>query len=139
MSVVVFVYGTLKRGKSNNILMRGSEYLGIGMTQEKYVMYEAGIPYVSDKFKLTNIVGELYKVDRHTLKALDNLEGHPIWYKRKEIEVDFLEDHIAKFNKENIKPITAWLYFNDDAPVNAEVNETGIYQAKRSQINSLMN
>lgn len=133
MSVTVFVYGTLKRGKHNNYLMSNSKYLGVGVTKRKYAMYEHGIPYVSQKTQTTEIVGELYEVDRHTLKSLDMLEGHPDWYVRQEVEVLFIQDHIANFSEDDIQVKTAWIYFNEQIPKNAIENETGIFESGNSR------
>lgn len=138
MSEIVFVYGTLKRGKANNVLMLGSEYLGLGVTRNKYAMYEAGIPYVSESQEHTNIVGEVYKVDKHTLKSLDNLEGHPIWYKRKQVDILFIKDHIANFEDEDINTISAWLYFNEEIPQNASINNTGIFEMPEELYNKYL-
>lgn len=138
MKDIVFVYGTLKRGKSNNILLTGSEYLGLGVTVDKYAMYEHGIPYVSEKMSLTNIVGELYKVDKHTLKSLDNLEGHPEWYKRKKVEILFAHKHIVNYDDDDINKTKAWLYFNESIPHNATINQTGIFQMNEDLFNKYL-
>ena len=118
----VFVYGTLKEGHGNNVLLSFSERLGTGITEDKYIMYELGIPYVSKSFKLTRISGEVYRVKLDTLEALDLLEGHPNWYKREKVEVEYYD---LKSNS-HIKDY-AWLYFNEQIPNSAEVNKHGIY------------
>lgn len=127
MKNIVFVYGTLKRGYSNNVLMKNSEYLGLGITTKKYAMYENGIPYVCESKEHTKIVGEVYKVDKQTLKSLDSLEGHPEWYKRKEIKVVFMENQ-----EKDLKEITAWIYFmeNTSIPIMASINNSGIFGMK---------
>ncbi len=117
----VFVYGTLKRAHGNHRLLAGSKYIGTGLTKDKYVMYEDGIPYVSESFSLTNISGELYDVSRATLDDLDMLEGHPIWYKRKKTIIKTIDKN------NNVKLINAWLYFNEMIPPSAKINNVGIY------------
>ena len=117
----VFVYGTLKRAHGNHRLLKGSKYLGTGLTRNRYVMYEDGIPYVSKSFSLTNISGELYEVSGATLDNLDMLEGHPIWYKREKTIIKTIDKN------GNIKLTNAWLYFNEMIPPTAKVNNIGIY------------
>ena len=117
----VFVYGTLKRGHGNHILLKDSKCLGAGITENKYVMYSSGIPFVSKQFGLTRISGELYEVDELTLNSLDMLEGHPTWYKREIVSVSYICNK-GKMHKEK-----AWLYFNEQIPGNAQVSPTGIY------------
>ena len=48
----VFVYGTLKRGYSNNYLLQSSECLGHATTKDRYAMYSSGIPYVTEQLYL---------------------------------------------------------------------------------------
>lgn len=49
-----------------------------------------------------NVEVELYLVDKKILRRLDILEGHPEWYRRREVSVTI--DEIDT-------PITAWIYF----------------------------
>lgn len=78
----IFVYGTLRKGEGNNGLLKGSTYLGMGVTLPEYEMYNLGhFPGVVDG-GLTSIVGEVYEVDEETLRRLDRLESHPALYTR---------------------------------------------------------
>ena len=95
----VFVYGTLRKGFGNHHLLKNSKFIGYATTKEKYSLYVDGIPYVV-KIPTTQIKGEVYEVDRDTLNALDELEGHPNFYKRELIDVIV-----------NGKTIKAWIYF----------------------------
>lgn len=38
--------------------------------------------------KATNIVGDLYSVSEKGIAAMDQLEGHPTWYKRTKIPLE---------------------------------------------------
>ena len=75
--MLVFVYGTLKRGYSNHSLLSSSEYLGAYSTATSNFSL-----YCNGKYPLlvrslsadTNVHGELYRVDEDTLKKLDWLE-----------------------------------------------------------------
>lgn len=95
------VYGTLRPGHGNNRLLTNSQHIGTGKTVEKYTLRASGIPFVS-KDPLHNVVVDIYKVDNNVLERLDQLEGHPEWYKREQIPVNV-----------NDKTVTAWLYFNE--------------------------
>lgn len=87
---LIFVYGTLKKGFSNHAYMYGSKFVGKSTTVEKYPMVDSGIPYMykSDGNGF-QIKGEVYRVPKSRMPSIDNLEGHPTWYKRTPIEVTF--------------------------------------------------
>lgn len=107
--LLVFVYGTLKKGFGNNVLLADAEFLGEAITaDETYVMTGRGIPFVhlvpEDGH---SIVGEVYNVTEPQLRSLDGLEGHPTWYERQEIPV------ILNYRAEgpHLLPDTiAWIY-----------------------------
>ena len=100
---VVAVYGTLKKGFHNNhSYLRNSKFLGKGYTKDKYPLVVSGLPYLIDKKdKGTNVRVDVFKVDDKTFKDLDMLEGHPRWYRRRQIPINV-----------NNKVINAWIYFN---------------------------
>ena len=104
---MVFVYGTLKRGFSNNRLLSGSKFLGEARTEGKFALYESGIPFVIEIERVSQISGEVYEVDERTLALLDRLEGHPDWYCRKIVEVTINADACDEADK----TIQAWIYF----------------------------
>ena len=129
----VFVYGTLKSGFSNNILLSQSTLLGPGVTESLYAMYEDGIPYVSKSSEQSQISGEVYMVDSQSLDNLDLLEGHPRWYKREKTKISY-------FNVDGeLTTDDAWLYFNEHIPNKARLNSVGIYGHKKSsRLNALL-
>jgi gamma-glutamylaminecyclotransferase len=78
----VFVYGTLMRGEAHHALLARQEFLGPALTEPIFELIDLG-PYpalVPDGH--TAVCGELYRVDRDLLPALDELEGHPGYYRR---------------------------------------------------------
>ena len=81
------MYGTLRKGFSNHRLLRNSKFVGKGRTKEKYKMTADSIPFVSEKEKISHIVGEVYEVDKETLRKLDRLEDHPDWCKREKVKI----------------------------------------------------
>ena len=99
----VAVYGTLKRGYSNyNWHLSASTFVGSGKTKDKYPLVVQGLPYlIEDKGIGHNVNVDVFKVTGSVFKKLDVLEGHPNWYRRKQIEI-VIKD----------KAVLCWVYFN---------------------------
>ncbi|KAH7731127.1 gamma-glutamylaminecyclotransferase B-like isoform 1 [Aphelenchoides avenae] len=81
---LVFVYGTLKQGEPNDHVMINPEtgkqrFVGVARTLGKFPLIVAS--------KYNRIQGEVYAVDDQKLVALDELEAHPIFYRREEHDV----------------------------------------------------
>lgn len=94
--VLVFVYGTLKKGRSNHRVMGNSELMFKHVTDPIYTMVtNGGFPIVK-RGGTTPITGEVYKVtDENTLNRIYRLEGctgikgHPDnWYDIDHIKID---------------------------------------------------
>lgn len=87
--MLVFVYGTLKRGHHNHrVLGPDPKFVGHALTNTKYKMLDAGFPVL---LALTKddpedaghyVEGEVYDVDLTTAKRLDQLEGKGRMYNR---------------------------------------------------------
>lgn len=97
----LFVYGTLKRGGGNHYYLRHGNFLGEYYTVPGYGLTVTTLPYLLEDEEGPGCWGELYEVDRFTLFDIDNLEGHPTWYKRKEISI---------INPENQHMVSAQAY-----------------------------
>jgi len=83
----VFVYGTLLEGEPNAYLLEDAEMIGDAETEPAFRMLDMGpYPAAATPGK-TQILGELYRVDRETLARLDHLEGVPRLYTRERIEL----------------------------------------------------
>ena len=82
--MLVFVYGTLKRGYGNNILLRNSDFLGEDTIEDHTLVLEQAFPYMVES-KGDKVRGEVYEVDERTVRLLDSLEGYPHHYQKKEI------------------------------------------------------
>jgi gamma-glutamylaminecyclotransferase len=105
MDIAVAVYGTLKSGYGNNFLLEDATLVGKGKTTDKYplIIRQGGLPFMLyKKNQGYNVEVELYLVNKNILRRLDILEGHPEWYRRREVSVTI--DEIDT-------PITAWIYF----------------------------
>jgi gamma-glutamylcyclotransferase (GGCT)/AIG2-like uncharacterized protein YtfP len=99
----IAVYGTLRKGNSNYwSYLYGSTHVGKGKTQDKYPLLIEGLPYLIDKKGVGhNVSVDVFKITDSTLKKIDGLEGHPNWYKRKQITI-----MVGK------KEVLCWVYFN---------------------------
>lgn len=76
----LFVYGNLKHGFYNHVLLEDSEFCGNGYLSG-YDMYLMGsFPAIAPGNGVVS--GEIYKVDDLVLQRIDQLEGHPDWYTR---------------------------------------------------------
>ena len=100
---VIGVYGTLKKNYSNyNHYLRSSKFVGKGHTKDKYPLIQEGLPYMVNKKGIGhNVEIDVFKISDATFTAIDQLEGHPQWYKREQIPV------MVKG-----KVILCWVYFN---------------------------
>lgn len=92
----IFVYGTLKSGQPNSKLFDNTkegrfEFLGVGVTVEKYPLVIASpfnIPFMLPvEGRGNKIQGEIYEVDERMLEVLDDLERHPVFYRREVIPI----------------------------------------------------
>lgn len=86
----IFIYGTLKRGFyfHNRYLGGGKgDFLGLAVASPDYSLYIDGMPHMVAEPTDKPVKGELFLIDDAVLDELDNLEGHPIVYKREIIDV----------------------------------------------------
>ena len=101
----VFVYGSLKKSKGNNDLLKDSEYLGEFITcDSNFHMFSFGCfpGVVKNNSEFVNsILGECYEVDCTTLQKLDYLEGNGSFYTRELVEI---------YSTNNGEGFKAWMY-----------------------------
>lgn len=73
----IFVYGTLKRGGSNHLFLRGQRFIGDARTAAGFTLYSLGdYPgMVRSPGDTQGVTGELWAVDDGCLAELDRLEG----------------------------------------------------------------
>ncbi len=96
--MLVFVYGTLKKGMGNHTILSKSRFIGNAITlRRSFCMYDNRFfPFVvnADNNDGSFISGELYEVNEETRQRLDTLEGVPFLYNSMEIKVSLLSDHL---------------------------------------------
>ena len=85
VETLVFVYGTLRRGESNEHLLAGAAPRGLAQTEPRYTLASLGPFPALLRGGATSVTGEIYAVDAETLARLDRLEGHPRFYRRSTI------------------------------------------------------
>jgi gamma-glutamylaminecyclotransferase len=74
--MLLFAYGTLKRGQSRHRYLTGQEFLGAARTRPLYRLYNLGdYPGLVERSDGRSIEGELWDVDRDCLALLDAVEG----------------------------------------------------------------
>ena len=101
---VIAVYGTLKKGHGNYYnYLADSKMIGSGHTFDKYPLIVQGLPYLVDKKGIGhNVEVDVFKVSGEVFADLDRLEGHPNWYRRRQVLINMGEG----------KSVSAWVYFN---------------------------
>ena len=107
--MIVFVYGSLKKGKKLAFYLKSAKFLGKAITCKKYPMIiskSGWYPYLIEKKGVGfRIKGEVYKISPKLLKILDRIEETPHYYYRKQIPICL-----------NGKTIKAWVYFVKKIP-----------------------
>lgn len=99
----VFVYGTLKGGHSNHVLMHnsGAIFLGRDSITGLFKMYDMGtFPAVITRIDGPTAIirGEVWAMEPEGLATLDLLEGHPHFYARRKLWTDRMNKRV-------------WVYF----------------------------
>ena len=86
--MLLFVYGTLRRGGGNHDKLAGARYVSSARTVAGYELVDmGGYPAVLEQGN-DAIAGELYEVDDVLSRALDAFEEVPSLYERKRVRLD---------------------------------------------------
>lgn len=87
----VFVYGTLKRGQSNQQVMSGARFAAPALSVQAWKLVALQhYPALVRESGPARIVGELWEVPQEMMAMLDRFEEVPELYTRHEIEVECL-------------------------------------------------
>ncbi len=112
MEELVFVYGTLKKGKDLHHHLKKSRFLGEGFIVGYDIYLVSWYPAVvkgSGK-----VYGEVYAVDRETLDVLDKVEDEGKLYKR-----------IKENVKMGGKTVSCWVYLYQGSTENLKKIKSG--------------
>ena len=87
MSNIVAVYGSLRAGLFNHVVLGNAPYISMGVVSG-FRMHSLGAypALIRDTDSLMEVVVELYDVS--CMKNLDRLEGYPKYYSRKQVKID---------------------------------------------------
>lgn len=77
--LLLFVYGTLKRGQRNHPILLGEKYLGDAITSPNYTLVDLGdYPGMIEKpFGGLAVRGEIFEIPSELLIELDKIEDSP--------------------------------------------------------------
>jgi len=99
MKSLVFVYGTLKRGFSNNAILGNSRLIGDWRTDPVFKMlhlgYFPGVVFPGED----SIKGELFEVNDVIMEKLDVLEGYPTLFDKTMIETPHGPAYMYLYNQ----------------------------------------
>lgn len=111
---LMFAYGTLKRGYRNHYRLLGDEakFVGTATSVDKFQMYAWGFPLLIDAAETWDgapVSGEIFEVPRDLLRRCDQLEGHPIMYRREKREFNMIKWHNGWY-ADKAPSKEAWVY-----------------------------
>ena len=110
--IVLFVYGSLKRGQANHHELSAARFLCSALTARAFALRElAGYPALVPGDRA--IAGELYQLPARRLSALDAFEGDA--YVRRQIELSDGERAIAYLAR-SAETGTPWPFCEWPAP-----------------------
>ncbi len=93
--MLIFVYGTLKKGEPNHAKLEGARFVRRARTEPRYELVDlGGYPALLENGE-TTIHGEVYEVDARRLEMLDRFEDVPSLYERKRIRLS--DDHVEAY------------------------------------------
>jgi len=85
--ILLFVYGTLMRGMSNNDLLADSKFIAEATAEHVKLIDLGYFPGMIEGGSYDEVTGELWEVSEETLEQLDVLEGHPSHFVRSKLVV----------------------------------------------------
>lgn len=115
--VRVLVYGTLKSNEGNFHVMQDAQGVSLGAAntvEADFLLVDLGVfpAAIPVKAKGTVIRGELFELDEENLRILDQLEGYPGMYDRKEVAVCYGRSVRNGETGYWDRPVCmAWMYF----------------------------
>ena len=83
MTPLIFVYGSLLKGLGNHLVLKRARFVRDAHTTPAFTLVNLGAYPGLLAGGTTAVRGEVYVVDDETLAALDRLEGHPNFYRRR--------------------------------------------------------
>ena len=92
--MLLFVYGTLRRGEANHAHLDDARFVRTACTEPRYELVDlGGYPALLEDGS-TAVIGELYEIDSSRLERLDAFEDVPTLYQRKSIRLADIEAEV---------------------------------------------
>jgi gamma-glutamylcyclotransferase (GGCT)/AIG2-like uncharacterized protein YtfP len=85
--MLLFVYGTLRRGESNHAELASARFVGTARTAPLYDLVDLGAYPGLVEGGSTAVHGELHEVEDRELPRLDAFEEVPTLYERKRVQL----------------------------------------------------
>lgn len=113
MKILVFVYGTLKRGYANQWVMAqaNGRFIGNALVHGFACVNTPWYPYAIKKLN-AKIKGEVFEIEEENLIKLDKLEGYPSHYNREITKTEFGD---------------CWIYYSQD-DMRYKISEYGLIE-----------
>jgi gamma-glutamylcyclotransferase (GGCT)/AIG2-like uncharacterized protein YtfP len=86
-AMLIFVYGTLRRGEPNHRELAGARFVATAQTAPVYDLVDLGAYPALLEGGVTAVRGELYEVDDGGVERLDDFEDVPALYDRKAVAI----------------------------------------------------
>tara|TARA_R110000765_G_scaffold104728_2_gene194591 strand:- start:2388 stop:2741 length:354 start_codon:yes stop_codon:yes gene_type:complete len=85
----IFIYGSLMQGEHNHTFLNDehSKYLRKDITSKEFTLYNLGYFPGMVQDGTGSVLGEIYEISSFVRGRLDQLEGHPQFYRRTLIEL----------------------------------------------------
>lgn len=129
---LVFVYGTLKKGKWNHHFIEevNGKYLMKGVLYNAGIYKYSGYPAVVLNEEGHRVIGEIYAVNKNNIKHLDSLEGY-----RGIREDNFYDRSQVEIKGEDGNMHTCWIYHMPKKNIDEKKQpliSNGIYEKKKN-------
>ncbi len=86
--LIVFAYGSLRKGEADHPALEGAKFLGQAFTAPRYRMVDLNVYPAMIEFPGHRVFGELYQVTREIRRRLDVLKEVPVLFQRIRIELE---------------------------------------------------
>jgi gamma-glutamylcyclotransferase (GGCT)/AIG2-like uncharacterized protein YtfP len=87
--LIIFAYGSLRRGERDHGALQQASYLGMARSAPNYRLVDLNVYPAMIEFRGHRVLGELYQVTREIRRRLDVLKEVPVLFQRQTI---LLED-----------------------------------------------
>lgn len=85
---LLFVYGTTMSGEQNHALMTGARFLATGKTKAEFDLVDLGGFPAMIQGGDTRVNGEVYAINAGGVRAMDEVEDHPEYFRRMNVELE---------------------------------------------------